>query len=235
MTLIDTAEMYGNGGAEKVVAEAIAGRRDEVFIVSKVLPSNASRLGVETACEGSLKRLKVDTIDLYLLHWRGSVPLAETVGAFEALKAVGKIRHWGVSNFDVDDLEELAGIASGNTVRTNQVLYNPRHRGIEHDLIPWCSERGVPIMAYSPVGQGGALLRNAGLQAVGQRHGASAAQVALAWSIRNDGVITIPKATQPSHVRENRAAAELKLTAEDLAEIDRLFPPPARKQPLDMI
>ena len=235
LTLIDTAEMYASGGSERVVAEAIAGRRDEVFIVSKVLPSNASRRGVETACESSLKRLKVDTIDLYLLHWRGSVPLAETVGAFEALKAAGKIRHWGVSNFDADDMEELAGIASGNAVQTNQVLYNPRHRGIEHDLIPGCSARGVPIMAYSPVGQGGALLRNAGLQAVGQRHGASAAQVALAWSIRNDGVITIPKATQPSHVRENRAAAELKLTAEELAEIDRLFPPPGGKQPLDMI
>jgi diketogulonate reductase-like aldo/keto reductase len=235
ITLVDTAEMYGNGGAEKVVAEAIAGRRDEVFIVSKVLPSNASRRGVETACENSLKRLKVDTIDLYLLHWRGSVPLAETVGAFEALKAAGKIRHWGVSNFDADDMDELAGIAAGNAVQTNQVLYNPRHRGIEHDLIPWCSARGVPVMAYSPVGQGGALLRNAGLQAVGARHGVSAAQVALAWSIRNDGVITIPKATQPAHVKENRAAAELKLTAEDLAEIDRLFPPPARKQPLDMI
>lgn len=235
MTLIDTAEMYGNGGAETVVGEAIAGRRDGVFIVSKVLPSNASRRGVETACESSLKRLKVDAIDLYLLHWRGSVPLAETVGAFEALKAAGKIRHWGVSNFDADDMDELAGLTSGRAAQTNQVLYNPRHRGIEHDLIPWCAARGVPIMAYSPVGQGGALLRNAGLQGVARRHGAGAAQVALAWSIRNDGVITIPKATQPAHVRENRAAADLKLTAEDLAEIDRLFPPPGDKQPLDMI
>jgi diketogulonate reductase-like aldo/keto reductase len=235
MTLIDTAEMYGNGGAETVVAEAIAGRREEVFIVSKVLPSNASRRGVETAAENSLRRLRIDAIDLYLLHWRGSVSLAETVAAFEALKAKGKIRHWGVSNFDADDMEELAGVASGRAVQTDQVLYNPRHRAIEHDLIPWCAERGVPIMAYSPVGQGGALLRNAGLRAVAARHGATPAQVALAWSIRNDGVITIPKATQPAHVRENRAAAELKLTAEDLAEIDRLFPPPGGKQPLDMI
>ena len=143
------------GGAETVVADAIAGRRDEVFIVSKVLPSNASRRGVETACEKSLKRLRTDIIDLYLLHWRGSVPLAETVAAFEALKAAGKIRHWGVSNFDTDDMEELAGLAAGNAVQTNQVLYNPQRRGIEHDLIPWCRQRGIPVMAYSPVGQGG--------------------------------------------------------------------------------
>ena len=235
MTLIDTAEMYGNGGAETVVAEAIAGRRDEVFIVSKVLPSNASRRGVETACESSLKRLKVDTIDLYLLHWRGSVPLAETVGAFEALKAAGKIRHWGVSNFDADDMEELAGIASGNAVQTNQVLYNPRHRGIEHDLIPGCSARGVPIMAYSPVGQGGALLRDATLKRVAARHGVTPAQVALAWTLRGPGVISIPKAADAAHVRENAAARDLRLTAEDDAALDAAFPPPKRKRGLAML
>ena len=235
MTLIDTAEMYGSGGAETVVADAIAGQRDSVFIVSKVLPSNASRRGVETACEKSLKRLRIETIDLYLLHWRGSVPLAETVEAFEALKAAGKIRHWGVSNFDADDMQELDGLAAGKAVQTNQVLYNPRHRGIEHDLIPWCRKRGVPIMAYSPVGQGGALLRNPGLEELARKRGATPAQIVLAWSIRQDGVITIPKATQPDHLRENRAAADLTLSPDDLAELDRLFAPPAGKRPLEMI
>jgi diketogulonate reductase-like aldo/keto reductase len=235
MTLIDTAEMYGSGGAEAVVADAIAGQRDKLFIVSKVLPSNASRRGVETACEKSLKRLRIEAMDLYLLHWRGSVPLAETVEAFEALKAAGKIRHWGVSNFDVDDMQELEGLAAGKAVQTNQVLYNPRHRGIEHDLVPWCRKRRIPIMAYSPVGQGGALLRNPALQDLAKKRGVTPAQIVLAWSIRQDGVITIPKATQPQHVRENRAAADLTLSADELAELDRLFPPPARKQPLEII
>jgi diketogulonate reductase-like aldo/keto reductase len=235
VTLVDTAEMYGSGGAETVVADAIAGQRDKIFIVSKVLPSNASRRGVETACEKSLRRLKVETIDLYLLHWRGSVPLAETVDAFEALKGAGKIRHWGVSNFDADDMQELDGHASGKAVQTNQVLYNPRHRGIEHDLMPWCRKRGIPLMAYSPVGQGGALLRNPGLQALAGKRRVTPAQIVLAWSIRTDGVITIPKATQPAHIRENRAAADLTLSPDELAEIDRLFAPPAGKQPLEMI
>ena len=234
LTLIDTAEMYASGGAETVVADAIAGRRDEVFIVSKVLPSNASRRGVETACENSLKRLRTDTIDLYLLHWRGSVPLAETVAAFEALKASGKIRHWGVSNFDTDDMEELVGLAAGNAAQANQVLYNPHRRGIENDLVPWCLGRGIPIMAYSPVGQG-AILRDAKLAALAEKHGATPAQIVLAWVMRQDGVIAIPKASRPEHVRDNRAALDIALTAEDLAEIDRLFPPPRRKQPLEMI
>lgn len=234
MTLIDTAEMYGSGGAEKVVAEAIAGRRDEVFIVSKVLPSNASRQGVKTACERSLRNLRADVIDLYLLHWRGSVPLGETVEAFEALKAAGKIRHWGVSNFDVDDMEELEGLAAGRAVQANQVLYNLGRRGIEHDLVPWSRERGIPIMAYSPVEQG-RLANNSRLAAIASRHDATLAQIALAWTIREDGLITIPKATRPEHVRENRAAADIVLTADDLAELDRLFPPPARKRPLEMI
>jgi diketogulonate reductase-like aldo/keto reductase len=234
LTLIDTAEMYASGGAETVVADAIVGQRDEVFIVSKVLPSNASRRGVETACENSLKRLRTDTIDLYLLHWRGSVPLAKTVDAFEALKASGKIRHWGVSNFDTDDMEELVGLASGNAVQANQVLYNPHRRGIENDLVPWCLGRGIPIMAYSPVGQG-AILRDAKLVALAGKHGATPAQIVLAWVMRQDGVIAIPKASRPEHVRDNRAALDIALTAEDLAEIDRLFPPPRRKQPLEMI
>lgn len=234
MTLIDTAEMYASGGAERVVAEAIAGRRDEVFIVSKVLPSNASRRGVEEACGRSLKNLKTDVIDLYLLHWRGSVPLAETVEAFEALKAAGKIRYWGVSNFDVDDMEELEGLAAGKAVQANQVLYNLGRRGIEHDLMPWSRERGIPVMAYSPVEQG-RLANNARLAEIARRHDATPAQIALAWTIRADGVITIPKATRLEHVRENRAAADIVLTVEDLAELDRLFPPPRGKQSLEMI
>jgi diketogulonate reductase-like aldo/keto reductase len=234
MTLIDTAEMYASGGAETVVADAIAGRRDEVYVVSKVLPSNASRRGVETACEQSLKRLRTDTIDLYLLHWRGSVPLAETVAAFEALKKAGKIRQWGVSNFDVDDMEELAALADGNAVEANQVLYNPQRRGIEHDLIPWSRERGIAVMAYSPVGQG-AILRDAKLAALAGKHGATPAQIVLAWVMRTEGVIAIPKAGRAEHVRDNRAALDIILTPDDLAELDRLFPPPRRKQPLEMI
>ncbi len=234
MTLIDTAEMYASGGAERVVAEAIAGRRDEVFIVSKVLPSNASRRGVEEACARSLRNLRTEIIDLYLLHWRGSVPLAETVEAFEALKAAGKIRHWGVSNFDVDDMEELEELAAGKAVQANQVLYNLGRRGIEHDLVPWSRGRGIPIMAYSPVEQG-RLANNARLADIARRHDATPAQIALAWTIRADGIITIPKATRPEHVRENRAAADIVLTAEDLAELDRLFPPPRGKQSLEMI
>ncbi|MDW6025824.1 aldo/keto reductase [Mesorhizobium sp. BAC0120] len=234
MTLIDTAEMYASGGAERVVADAVAGRRDEVFIVSKVLPSNASRHGVESACERSLVRLKTDVIDLYLLHWRGSVALSETVEAFEALKAAGKIRHWGVSNFDTDDMEELLALPAGSAVQTNQVLYNLGRRGIEHDLIPWCRTRRIPIMAYSPVEQG-SLATSSRLADVARRHGASPAQIALAWTMRHDGVIAIPKASRPEHVRDNRAALDIDLTAEDLTELDRLFPPPRSKQPLEMI
>jgi diketogulonate reductase-like aldo/keto reductase len=234
LTLIDTAEMYASGGSERVVAEAIEGRRDEVFIVSKVLPSNASRRGVETACGNSLKRLRIEMIDLYLLHWRGSVPLAETVEAFEALRRQGRIRQWGVSNFDTDDMEELTSLAAGSAVQTNQVLYNPTSRGIEHDLAPWCQIRGIPIMAYSPVGQG-RLLRDARLRAIASRHDATAAQIVLAWVMRSPGMIAIPKAGRPEHVRDNRAALDIALGADDLAELDRLFPPPKRKRPLEML
>ncbi|WP_292155365.1 aldo/keto reductase, partial [Mesorhizobium sp.] len=204
ITLIDTAEMYAGGGAEEVVAEAIAGRRDETFLVSKVLPSNASRAGVKRACENSLKRLATDRIDLYLLHWPGSVPLSETIEAFEALKAAGKIRHWGVSNFDTDEMEELVGLPSGANVQTNQVLYNLSRRGPEFDLAPWSLERGIPLMAYSPVEQG-ALARNARLDAVAARHNATAAQVALAWVMAQKGVVAIPKASRQEHVRQNAA------------------------------
>jgi diketogulonate reductase-like aldo/keto reductase len=234
MTLIDTAEMYANGEAETVVAEAIAGRRDEVFIVSKVLPENASERGTIAACEASLRRLRTDRIDLYLLHWRGSPPLKATLKAFAALKRVGKIRHWGVSNFDLSDLEELSALPGGKQVATNQVLYNLKRRGIEHDVLPWCLARTIPIMAYSPVDQA-RLLRNSELQAVAARHGATSAQVALAWVMRRDGIIAIPKAGTIAHVRENRAAVGLRLTPDDLAALDRRFPPPERSHPLEML
>lgn len=233
VSLIDTAEMYGDGGAEAVVGEAIRGRRDEVFVVSKVLPSNASRRGTLSACENSLKRLGTDRIDLYLLHWRGGTPLAETVAAFEELKAAEKIRHWGVSNFDAADMAELASVPNGNLVQTNQVLYNLTRRGIEFDLLPACRQRGIPVMAYSPVEQG-ALAGDARLVKIANRHDATPSQIALAWSLQ-DGVIAIPKASEPGHVRENRAALDIRLSAEDLRELDRLFPPPTRKRPLEMI
>jgi diketogulonate reductase-like aldo/keto reductase len=234
VTLIDTAEMYGNGGAEEVVAEAIAGQRDKIFLVSKVYPHNASRDGVPAACERSLGRLKTDRIDLYLLHWRGSHPLAETVGAFEKLREVGKIRAWGVSNFDVNDMQELARLKAGAACATNQVLYHPDSRGIEYDLLPWCAEHSTPVMAYSPVGQAGRLLRSSALREVAKRHDATPAQVAIAWGLRHPHVISIPKAVDPAHVRENAAAGEIVLTEEDLAAIDAEHPPPRRKQSLEM-
>jgi len=234
MRLIDTAEMYASGGAEEVVAEAIAGRRDDLFLVSKVLPSNASRTGVPAACEKSLKRLRTDRIDLYLLHWPGSVPLGETVEAFEALKKAGKIRHWGVSNFDTDEMEELTALPAGGNVQTNQVLYNLSRRGPEFDLAPWSRKLGIPLMAYSPVEQG-ALARNARLEAIAKRHDATPAQIALAWVMQQDGVIAIPKASRQEHVRQNVAALDIQLTGEDLAELDRAFPPPTRKRGLEMI
>lgn len=234
MTLIDTAEMYASGGAEQVVAEAIAGRRDEVFLVSKVLPSNASRAGVKRACENSLRHLATDRIDLYLLHWPGSVPLMETVEAFEALKAAGKIRHWGVSNFDSDEMEELVRLPAGGNVQTNQVLYNLSQRGVEFDLAPWSRQRGMPLMASSPVDQG-VLARNARLDAIAARHGATPAQIALAWVMAQQGVIAIPKASRAEHVRQNVAALEIELTSEDFAEIDRAFPSPRRKSGLAMV
>ena len=233
MTLIDTAEMYAEGGAEEVVAEAIAGRRDEAFLVSKVYPQNAGGRRLEAACERSLKRLRTDTIDLYLLHWRGGILLADTVQGFERMRGAGKIRRWGVSNLDVDDLEEL-GAALADCA-ADQVLYSLENRGIEHDLLPFCRQRGMPVMAYSPVGQGGALLRQPTLRAVATRHGATPAQVAIAWTLRAPGVVSIPKASDPEHVRLNAAARDLTLTEADLAELDAAFPPPKRKQRLAML
>jgi diketogulonate reductase-like aldo/keto reductase len=234
LTLIDTAEMYGEGLAEKLVGEAIAGRRNEVVLVSKVYPHNASRQGAVAACERSLRRLKTDRLDLYLLHWRGSIPLEETVNAFEALIRAGKIRYWGVSNFDLDDMEELAHIPGGSGVATNQVLYNLTRRRVEYDLFPWCRKHEVSMMAYSPIEQG-RMLKNRALQIVAERHGAAPAQVALAWLLRHDGVIVIPKAATREHVRENGGALELKLTKHDLAELDRVFPPPTESSPLEML
>jgi diketogulonate reductase-like aldo/keto reductase len=234
MTLIDTAEMYGNGGAEEIVASAAAGLRDALFIVSKVLPYNASRNGVIEACERSLKRLKTDRIDLYLLHWRGSVPFAETLEGFARLQRDGKIRHHGVSNFSTDDMKEWTALAGGDSVASNQILYNLSRRGPEWELIPWCRQRHVSIMAYSPLEQG-RMLGNRGLQQVAQRHNATPAQVALAWLLRQDGMIVIPKATRLEHVRENRGALDLKLTDDDLAALDRAFPPPKSRAPLGML
>ncbi|HVC57068.1 MAG TPA: aldo/keto reductase [Stellaceae bacterium] len=238
LTLIDTAEMYGSGTAEEIVARAGAGVRERLFIVSKVLPSNASQKGVIEACERSLQRLKTDRIDLYLLHWRGSVPLAETLAGFARLQRDGKIRHHGVSNFNIDEMREWVGLAGGSTggqtVAADQILYNLGRRGPEWELIPWCRERGIAIMAYTPLEQG-RILGNRALQEVAARHGATAAQVALAWLLRQDGMMVIPKATTQQHVRDNRGAAELRLTADDLAALDRAFPPPEGGTPLGML
>lgn len=234
MGLIDTAEMYGNGAAERLVAEAIDGRRDEVFLVSKVMPHNATRAGTIAACEASLERLRTDRLDLYLLHWRGSVPLAETLAGFVELVQAGRIRYWGVSNFDVEDLDELGRLADGGAVAADQVLYNLVQRGVEARLLADCRERGVPIMAYTPFGPS-RTLGHAALGEVAARHAATPAQVALAWLLRGPGVCAIPKAGTPDHARENRAALDLRLDAADHAVLDRSFPPPAGRRPLEMI
>ncbi len=234
MTMIDTAEMYGNGGAEVIVGEAMAGRRDEIFLVSKVLPQNASRKGTIAACERSLRHLKTDRIDLYLLHWRGDIPLDETVEAFGTLVQAGKIAHWGVSNFDISDMAELSDLREGKACATNQVLYSLTRRGIEFDLLPWSRKRHVPITAYSPIEQGRILGRRE-LRMIADRHGVTPAQVALAWVMQQDGVVAIPKASNPAHVRDNLAALDLQLTAADNAELDAAFPPPTRSRPLEML
>jgi diketogulonate reductase-like aldo/keto reductase len=231
MSLIDTAEMYADGGAEELVGEAIEGRRREVFLVSKVLPQHATLRGTIEACDRSLIRLGIDEIDLYLLHWRGAIPLEETLEAFDALMAAGKIRNWGVSNFDVADMEDLIDLDGGDEVSADQVLYNLEYRGIEFDLLPWCERRGIPIMAYSPIEQG-QLLSHPVLRSIAARHQATPSQAALSWVLRRDDVCAIPRASKPAHVRENRAALDIRLSASDLAELDSAFPPPTRKQPL---
>jgi diketogulonate reductase-like aldo/keto reductase len=239
LTLIDTAEMYGDGRSEELISEVIAGRRDDVFVVSKVLPQNASRTGTLAACGRSLKRLKTDYLDLYLLHWRQSQPLDDTLEAFAALHKAGSIRAYGVSNFDLDDLEEAESLESGAKIATNQVLYNLEHRGIEWDVLPWCRERAMPVMAYSPLGSGGQALRrllgDRALRSVSGRHAATPAQIALAWVLRQPDVVAIPKAGTPEHVRDNARALQIKLTEDDLQELDAAFPPPRRKTPLEMI
>jgi len=233
MSLIDTAEMYADGGAEELVGGAIAGRRDDVFLVSKVYPHNAGGKKLAAACERSLKRLGTDRLDLYLLHWRGEVPLAETVAGFEALRDAGKILRWGVSNFDAGDMAALWRVPGGDACAANQVLYNLSRRGIEPELIPWCRAHGVPIMAYSPIEQG-RILDNPALIRIAGARGVSPARVALAWLLRQTGVIVIPKAADPAHVRDNRAALDLDLSAAELAALDRAFPRPDRGR-LDML
>ena len=239
ITLIDTAEMYGEGGAERVVGAAIAGRRDEVVIVSKVYPHNAGRAEVQRACERSLARLGTDRIDLYLLHWRGGVPLAETLEGFETLRAAGKILAYGVSNFDTADMEEALRAPGGKRLAANQVMYNLRRRGIEFDLLPWCRRNGIPVMAYSPLESSRReqqrLFADPALRQVAARHGATPAQIALAWLFAQEGVTAIPKAVQPEHVRANRAALDIVLAADDLAMLDAAFPSPSQAVPLDIL
>ncbi|WP_037570004.1 aldo/keto reductase [Sphingomonas sp. S17] len=233
MTLIDTAEMYGDGAAEVLICEALGDRRDQLFLVSKAYPQNASRFRLAGACEASLKRLGTDRLDLYLLHWRGSVPLAETIEAMEALKSAGKIRHWGVSNLDTDDMGELVA-AGGDGCVTDQILYNLVRRGPELDLLPWLAQHNVPVMAYSPVEQG-RLSSHPALDKVAAQVGGTPAQVALAWTLRHDSLIAIPKASSIAHVRENRAAADIVLSDADLATLDAAFPRPAGRRPLEML
>lgn len=234
LTLIDTAEMYGEGKSEELVGEAIAGRRDEAFLVSKVYPHNASRKGVALACERSLKRLGTDRLDLYLLHWRGNVPLGETMEAFMALQKAGKIRHYGVSNLDLEDMQELWKAPGGKGVQSNQLLYNLTRRGIEYDLLPWMGERRMPVMAYSPVEQA-RLLKQRGLVEFARRHAMTPAQAALAWLLERDDVIAIPKAGDRKHVQDNAGAMDIRLSTEQLSELDRIFPPPDAPAPLEML
>lgn len=234
MTLIDTAEMYGEGESEKLVGEAIRGRRERVFLVSKVYPHNAGVKAAQAACERSLRRLGVECLDLYLLHWRGSVPFEETIEAFEALKAAGKIRHFGVSNLDADDLNEWCDVTGGEALAVDQVLYNLTRRGIEWDLLPWCQERRIPVMAYSPIEQA-RLLRHRGFCELAQAGGWQPAQLALAWLLQRDGVIAIPKASTRAHLEENFSALQCQLDAPVLAALDRLFPPPTRATPLEIL
>jgi diketogulonate reductase-like aldo/keto reductase len=236
MTLIDTAEMYGEGGAEKVVADVIEDQRQRVFVVTKVYPHNASRTELPKACERSLKRLRIETIDLYLLHWRErDTRLAETVETFENLRFAGKIKRWGVSNFDVEDMKELWSIANGKNCAANQVLYNLENREIESGLLKWSENNRVPIMAYSPVGHGRGLLLNATLKKIAERHHATPSQIAIAWVLRQPGVIAIPKASNGKHVRDNAQSIEIKLTSEEFDDLDRQFPAPRSKKPLPIL
>lgn len=234
MKLIDTAEMYGDGASEELIGKALSGRRADAFIVSKVLPHHATRRGTVNACEDSLRRLGTDYLDMYLLHWPGSVPLEETIEAFDALLRAGKIRYWGVSNFDTPDMEELLALPGGNAVATNQVLYNLTRRGIEFDLMPWCRQRKLPMMAYSPLEQG-RLLGNPELLRLAAHYSATPAQIALCWVLRGDSMIALPKASTPGRVEQLLGALDIPLSQQDLAALDLAFPPPKRKIPLEMI
>jgi diketogulonate reductase-like aldo/keto reductase len=240
MSLIDTSELYEDGRVEELIGETIEGRRDDVFLVSKVRPDRATRRGTIGECEASLRRLRTDQLDLYSLHWRGTIPLEHTLEAFSELQRAGKIRHWGVSNFDVDDMEDLLDLrpqsgAGGDQVETDQVLYNLARRGIEYNLLPWCQRKlGVPVMAYAPMEQG-RILRHPEVRRIAGQHGASPAQVALAWVLRHDGVVALVKASTPEHVTEDRGALGLRLTRQDLAALDRAFPPPTRPVPLEIL
>ncbi len=240
MTHIDTAEMYGAGEAETLAGRAIAGRRDEVFLVSKVLPSNASRRGTIAACEKSLARLKTDRLDCYLLHWRGAHPLEDTIAAFEELRAQGKIRSWGVSNFDVADLEEVVAISGAGHPRCNQVLYHLKERAIEHTVLPWCRERGTAVVAYTPFGESRALFEDPTsrqgrvLREIAAAHAVTARQVALAFLLRDPAVFVIPKAASHEHTRANAGAGDVRLTDADIARIEAAFPL-GKPRPLPMI
>ena len=234
LKLIDTAEMYGEGKAEELIGQAIAGRRDQAFLVSKVYPHNASRKGTIAACERSLRRMRTDHIDLYLLHWRGNIPFNETLEGFSALQKAGKIRYFGVSNMDLDDMRELFSLSGGEAVATNQLLYNLTRRGIEWDLLPWLREKRIPVMAYSPIEQG-RLVANRKLTDFAKRHGMTPAKAALAWLLAHDDTIVIPKTSHREHLRENLAALEIRLTTAQLAELDQLFPPPKGRRPLEML
>lgn len=233
-SLIDTAEMYANGGSETIVGKAIQGRRDRVFLVSKVLPSNASMTGTIKACEASLRRMKTDYLDLYLLHWPGSIPLEETVNAMTSLVKQGKIRQWGVSNFDVDDLQKLLQLIEPKQLATNQILYNLSRRGIEFDLLPWHEQHHIPLMAYAPIEQG-RLLKNEALIKLANQHNVQPAQIALAWVLRHSNIIAIPKASSIEHVKDNANALSIVLTDDDMAYLDQHFPPPKNKEPLAVL
>lgn len=240
LTLIDTAEMYADGGAEEVVGEALrGGLRDKVYLVSKVYPWNAGGKKAIAACEASLRRLNTDYLDLYLLHWRGNYSLAETVEVMETLVQQGKIRRWGVSNLDYGDMQELWRVQGGQACVTDQVLYHLGSRGIEYDLLPWCQQQGMPVMAYCPLAQAGrlrdGLLNHSAVADIARAHNATAAQILLAWVISHQGVMAIPKAASVAHVEENAAALKIVLSAADLARLDDAFPAPGRKTPLDMV
>lgn len=236
LKLIDSAEMYGDGASEQLIGKAISGRRDETFLVSKVYPFNAGGKALVNACEASLRRLKTDRLDLYLLHWAGDIPLAETISGFEKLQSAGKIRYWGVSNFDINELQEMYDhLEGGSSCAANQVLYNPGSRGIDYSLLNWCRHKKMPLMAYSPLGSGNQLLLHPTLKMIAQKYQVASATVALAWAIRGEGVVAIPESGSRAHMIQNAHACQLVLDKDDIALLDESFPPPTHKQYLDIL